>query len=885
MNRCQGVHMIVRRNALVLLGALVALAWSGPVRAQGTEGKLVGVVRDTTGAVVPGVTVTATHQSTGASRNTTTGDDGSYSLALSPGSYNVTASLPGFRRATQVAQVAAGASNELNFSLEVSMSEEVTVTAMKREQTVLDVPFSVAAPTEEILRARGVSDIETLAANVSGFTVQNLGPGQSQVAMRGVSAGQIVRDQPGVKEQVGAYLDESVISLSLFTPDIDLFDTNRVEVLRGPQGTLFGSGSLSGTVRYITNQPALGQRRAFVELGTSAIDGGNVGGNAKLGFNVPLGDRAALRVASYHNRLAGYVDAVQPDQSVQRNVNDGFRSGFRAAVRFDTNDRLSITPRLVYQRVEMDGWNRSDAFNILANPFTTTRPAVTLGDRRQFTQLEEKFTDDFVLGDLNISYNFGGVTLTSITSHTYRDVLVVRDATALTASITGGSIGLPERVYALDAPLNDATTARLWTQELRFSGGRERLQWVAGGFYSHTDREYGQELLVSGFEDLTGIPTRGLRAPRDVLFYSDLGYKLDQFAVFGEGTLAVTPRFSLTGGLRFYNFNEDKEQIFDGLFGNDDTGTSLVSQPGSTDASGVAPRVIASFGLTDAVNLNAQVSRGFRLGGINDPLNVPLCTPEDLITFGGRETWDDETVWNYEVGLKSRVLNGAGAFNVAAFFMDIRDLQATVTAGSCSSRVIFNVPEARSQGLEIEFELAPTRNFDFAISTSFNDSELRSTLTSVSPTGQVSVVSGIEAGRRLPTVPQFQLAAAATFQWQVLTDALAYITGTYQHVGSRYTQVGDYELGTLNLLSFGANTIGAPLTATTFRYDPELPAYGILNFRGGVRRERWDIALFVNNVTDEVAYLSLDQERGTRARIGFLTNQPRTFGLSTRFNF
>src|SRR5579864_7955085 len=133
------------------------------------------------------------------------------------------------------------------------VNEEITVTARKREETIQDVPFSVAAPTEEVLRSRGVDSIEGVAANVAGFTVQNLGPGQSQVAMRGVSSGQIVRDQPGVKKQVGVYLDESVISLSLFTPDVDLFDLNRVEVLRGPQGTLFGSGSESGTVRYITN--------------------------------------------------------------------------------------------------------------------------------------------------------------------------------------------------------------------------------------------------------------------------------------------------------------------------------------------------------------------------------------------------------------------------------------------------------------------------------------------------------------------------------------------------------------------------------------------------------------------------------------------------------
>jgi iron complex outermembrane receptor protein len=423
----------------------------------------------------------------------------------------------------------------------------------------------------------------------------------------------------------------------------------------------------------------------------------------------------------------------------------------------------------------------------------------------------------------------------------------------------------------------------VWTQELRVSG-RTR-PWVAGGFFSHTTRDYGQDLPVSGFEDLSGIPTRGLRAPKDSLFFSDLGYTLNQVALFGEGTASLTARFKLTGGLRYYHFNEDKEQIFDGIFGNDDNGKSLVSQPGSTKANGVVPRAIATYALSGSSTLNAQVSRGFRLGGINDPLNVPLCTPQDLVTFGGRDTWKDETAWNYEVGVKSRVLNGTGAFGVSAFYMDIRDLQATVTAGSCSSRVVFNVPKARSQGFEFDFDEAPNRHIDFAISGSFNDSELRSTLTSTAPNGAVSVVSGIEKGRRLPTVPRGQLAAAATYQWEVGSGALAYITPTYQHIGSRFTQVGDQDLGTLNLLSFGATTIGAPLTATTFRYDPELPAYDLLNLRVGVRRNRWDVSAYVNNVTDERALLALDQERGTRARIGYLTNQPRIFGIAMRVDF
>jgi iron complex outermembrane receptor protein len=768
-----------------------------------------------------------------------------------------------------------------------TLSEEITVTSRLREETLQEIPFSIVAPTEVMLRARGVTDIEGLASNVPGFTVQNLGPGQSQVAMRGVSAGQIVRDQPGVKEQVGIYLDDSAISTSLFTPDIDLFDLARVEVLRGPQGTLFGSGSLSGTVRYITNAPEMGVTNGNVELSLSSIQDGGIGGTAKAAMNRPLGDTGAMRVAVYYTQYGGFVDATQPNLSVNEDVNDGSRAGARLSFLFQPNENFSITPRLVYQKLETNGWNRADVYNILGNPFTTTRPKVNLGEREQFTQIEEPFDDEFLLADLNATYDFGGVKLTSITTYIDRDVLVVRDAGALTSSITGGSIGLPERVYTLDSPLNDATQVKSVAQELRLFGDADKYHWLIGVFYNQVKRDYAQNLVVTGFEALSGIPTRGLRAPRDVLFFSDLSYDLKQFAIFGEATYHATDRLDISAGLRGYDFKEDRDQVFDGLFGNDDNGRLLVSQPGKTDASGLAPRVIASFKASDATTVNALVSRGFRLGGINDPLNVPLCTPDDLRTFGGRTTWKDETAWNYEVGSKSTIMGGRGTLNASAFVMEIEDLQATVTAGSCSSRVVFNVPKASSQGVELEFTAAPSQNFDYAISASFNDSQLDSTLTSTDSRGVVSVVSGIQKGNRLPTVPEFQAAAAGTYQWNMGPSLLGYFTATYQYIGSRFTQIGDQAagFGTVNLRSFNPNNIGGPYTQNTFTFDAELPSYDNVNLRVGAFKDRWDIALFLNNATDEVALLALDQERGTRARVGYLTNQPRTLGLSARFNF
>ncbi len=440
---------------------------------------------------------------------------------------------------------------------------------------------------------------------------------------------------------------------------------------------------------------------------------------------------------------------------------------------------------------------------------------------------------------------------------------------------------MPEAVYTIDAPLDDVTKAHGWTQELRFSGGRDRFRWVAGGFYGDSTKTYAQDLIVAGFTAATGIPSQGLRAPTDHLFFSDLSYDTTQWALFGEGTFSVTEKFDVTGGVRYYNFTDDKEQIFDGLFGNDNNGTSLVSAPGTTEADGFAPRFIASYKVTENTNLNAQVSKGFRLGGINDPLNVPLCTPSDLIVFGGQPGFKDETAWNYEIGSKSRLLGGRGLFSISGFYVDIKDLQVVVTAGSCSSRLVFSVPKARSVGGEVEFALAANDNFDFAVSAGYNDSEIRSDVRD----GTGAIVSGIETGERLPSVPYFQFAGTATYQQPISDEFRGYVTAAYQHVGSRFTQVGDNLLGALDLNSFGANNIGGPFTQSTFTYNPELPAYDIVNLRLGVRFSNFDVALFGNNLFDERALLALDRERGTRARIGFLVNQPRTFGISTRMDF
>jgi iron complex outermembrane receptor protein len=852
--------------------------------AQTRTARLTGVVRSSQGTS-SAARIVVTNNATGSVRIATTDATGRYVVPeLSPGVYTVSATRVGYGKATRAGVSVAGETT-LDLVLEAVTLNTVTVTATLREQALKDVPFSIAAPSAAELRSQGAEDIEGIAITQAGFSVQNLGPGQSQVAMRGTSSGQTARDQPGVKEEVGVYLDDVPLSMSLFTPDMDLFDVSRVEVLRGPQGTLFGAGSLAGTVRYISNQPELGVRSVFGESSGSAIDGGSPGGSIKLGTNVPLGDIAAARIAAYSNRMGGYMDAVQPGLSVKHNLNTSERSGVRAAVLVSPTARFSITPRIVFQATDADGWNRHDEYNILANPYTTARPDVTLGSRELFTQIPEPFKDRFSLGGLNATYDFGPVTLTSVSSYSARDVSVVRDGGALYASIVGGSIGLPEPVYTMNAQLTDLTNAHVLTQELRLAGGSGGRRWLVGGFFSNGHRNYGQSVMVPGFTAATSIPTAGLRAVTDQLFYSDLRYKLNQFAFFGEATLPVGDRLSLTAGLRYYNFDENRTQIFDGIFGNDSTGSSLVSNPGSTKANGLAPRFMASFKASDAITLNAQASRGFRLGGINDPLNVPICTSQDLATFGGRDSWKDETAWNYEVGAKTTLLGGRASLNVSAYYMDISDLQLTVTAGSCTSRLVFNVPKARSSGLEFEFGATPNEHLDLSLDASLNNGQLRSTVTSTDANNNVTVVSGIQAGNRLPSVPRVQGAAAATYRWSAWRGSAPFLSASAQHVGSRYTLIDDLGAG-FGIVNLNAlpHTIGGPLTQNAFTFNPELPAYTLANMRLGVTRSSWEYALFVNNVTNVEAQLALDRERGTLARVGYLTNPPRTVGVMLSFN-
>jgi len=753
---------------------------------------------------------------------------------------------------------------------------DIIVTATKRDTSIQDIPFSINAQTAEDIQKSGAVTLEDLSRNVAGLSVQNLGPGQSQVSVRGVSAGQVVRDQPGVKEQVGVYLDESVISLSLFTPDLDLFDLNRVETLRGPQGTLFGSGSVGGTIRYITNQPRLGTTEGAIEANVNLVDGDDIGGHIKGAINLPLGDKAAARAVGYYTRYGGFINAIGPAGG--NDVNSGERYGGRLALTFEPAPDFTITPRIVYQKVTADGFNRQEIYNLYANQFTTTRPQVTFDERQQYLLLREAFKDETFLADLKIDVGLGGAKLTSVSSYINRDILVSRDASALTGSVSV-DLGYPNAGVLLPSNLVDTTDLETWTQEVRLaSDNSSPFQWVVGAFYSKIDRVYAQRLPTPGYDAVTdatlGAGTSAATRngfPADSPYNADLPYDIKQFAVFGELSYDITDALTATAGGRYYDFKETRSFKSGGLFSNLDNRTD------STKSDGFTPRFLLSYEVSDRVTVNAQASKGFRLGGVNDPLNIPLCSPADAALFGGFQSYNDETLWNYELGVKS---GGRGfTFNAAGFYNDIRNLQVTLDAGSCSSRIVFNVPKAHSAGIEFELGLNPVQGLDLNLSGSVIEAEFDTTLP-----GALVTATGIREGNRLPSVPKFQLSASGSYEWPVSDTAKAYVAASFQHVGTRYTQPADQENNPRTFvhgLPFG----GAPAGAST-TVDLQLPDYQLVNLSAGVDFDNGlSLIAYVNNVFDENALLSFDRERGGRARLGYSVGQPRTFGITARKTF
>jgi iron complex outermembrane recepter protein len=450
-------------------------------------------------------------------------------------------------------------------------------------------------------------------------------------------------------------------------------------------------------------------------------------------------------------------------------------------------------------------------------------------------------------------------------------------------------------IVLLPSNLRDTTDLKTWTQELRIgSTGDGPFQWVVGGFYSDVERIYTQRLPTPGYDAfIDAPPPNGLGAGTsaavangfgpDSPYNADLPYDIKQKAAFGEASYDFG-QFKLTAGARYYDFKEVRDFKNGGLFA-----PPFTSVGDKTSSNGISPRLIATWEPNRNLSVNVQAAKGFRLGGINDPLNIPLCSPQDAAIFGPlqSDSYDDETLWNYEAGVKYS--KGAITANAAVFHTKIKDLQVTVDAGGCSSRIVLNAEKAHTTGVEAEFAISPLQGLELSASGSYVSSEFDSTVDNP----VLADRTGIREGNRLPSVPRLQFAVAANYTERFGDNADWYWNVSFQHVGGRYTQPGDQErTNELFLLANNTDMVWFdPVTGDSGREDFDwgslkLPSYQLVNLSAGIE---WDngleVVAYVNNLFDENPLLSFDRERGGRARQGFNIGQPRTIGLTFRKKF
>ena len=474
----------------------------------------------------------------------------------------------------------------------------------------------------------------------------------------------------------------------------------------------------------------------------------------------------------------------------------------------------------------------------------------------------------------------GFFDVTYSASYIKRDLLVSRDASALTGSVGVDPIDFPDEDILLPSNLRDTTDLEQMTHELRLSSSDDSaFQWLAGVFYSDVERDYSQRLPTPGYDVLLeriGLSSADTNFPNavDSPYSSDLTYDLRQVALFGEATYKLLDRLGLTAGLRWYDWEEDKTFKSGGPFSN----SAAQNQDVTVSSDGFTPRFMVSYDANDNVTVNAQISRGFRLGGVNDPLNQPLCKA-DYDTYRIYQEFEDETLWNYEVGFKSSFENVT--LNGSVFYTDIENLGVNVDAGDCSSRVAISVPESHTAGAELELSIQPTRSLLLAFAGSYVEAEFDSTIRTADGSG---VVEGIEKGNRIPSVPDWQLSGSATYTLPGFLSAReSYISGSWQFVGDSITQSGDQVPGK-EVFPHKLPYAGIPGDQTT-EVDLLLDSYHLLNLSAGLVYNNLEFVAYVKNLTDENVKLSFDRERGGRARLAYRVGQPRTFGVVTRMRF
>ncbi len=696
----------------------------------------------------------------------------------------------------------------------------VIVTSQKRVETLQSVPLSINVTDAQSLQKMGAQNFTDLISTVPSLSSFQTGPGRSQLIIRGVTTGGVTEDDPQTQETVGLYVDDSAISVNGFNPEYGFFDLERVEVLRGPQGTLYGGGAMSGAVKLVTRKPNLYRFGGSIEGDLSSVHSGGRGNDARAVLNVPLVEgTAAVRASVFHDRFGGYIDN---SATGERDLNHSATNGGRIAMRIEPSERLTVDLSYFGQATK-DGGRPIDEGNL-------TRSYLS----------PEGSNSQYQLLNATIAVDVGFADLVSSSSGLKFDITNRRQLDKTLATLTTD----------LRGALADQTHLKDFTQEVRLASKDEGgpLKWLAGIYFNHRQRDYVNQFPVPGWDaEFPQSASAQFGAPGDSPFFGFDNVDVTQSALFGEATYTLGA-FGFTAGLRAFHWREDFYLYSSGAFNG---GVTTTGQR-ETTKNGTTPKFNATWQVDKNNLVYVQAAKGFRFGGINQIVPLNLCAKElaDNNLAVPSPTYNPDSLWNYEIGNKSTLLDGRLTLNASVYLIKWKDIQ--VNRGlNCGFSFRENAAGLTSKGFEIETTVRPVQGLTFTVGGSYTDATLDQDVPDLSA----------NKGDRAPFVPRLSLSSTAEYRFPVMAGTDAFVWAAYQHVGGRATD----------------------FNPTLQRYRT-MGGYNVVNARVGAERGPFEVSLYVKNLTDSrgiqraLASTPFDSEGAYRIT-------PRTIGVTGRYTF
>jgi outer membrane receptor protein involved in Fe transport len=733
---------------------------------------------------------------------------------------------------------AAGSQNTASATDSSFVLNEVVVTATRRSERLQDVPLSVTVISQDELTQKGIVGFEGIARETPGAVLNNGSDNNFRLTARGISTNGY---SAGLQTTTTIYLDDLPISTigNTTTLNPNLFDVERVEFLRGPQGTLFGSGSLSGALRILTHSPDLAHYDAstLLDIGETP-DGGGIRQRYDGMVNIPLvTDALALRVVGFYRNEDGYIDNVGTGI---KNSNSLVDEGGRAILLWEPTDRFSM--RLLGSYEDSDPKDAS-----LINPL--------LGDRKRYSTIPDLYTTITQIYNATLGYKFDAANLTSSSTYSISDNRFDVDL--------AGTFADTIPFYLLDW-----FQSRTFVEETRLvSNPGTRFDWVVGGFYLHRDSnlrgvdQSSPEFLAA--HGITGLPADATFStfPSDTRTY--------ELAGFGDLTYHLTSKLSLTGGLRYGRYGGTQDNLagtnsqyfiyaLSGIAGP----LTLTPVPATTThfpSTGKASwKASITYEPTRELTEYVTVSTGYRTPVYNAFAgSVSTVNPKDIVIPAGAGS---DNLTNYEIGLKGRWLDERLTANLAAYYIDWRNIQVQANRFSDSIQFATNVGRAVSKGLEAEITVRPVRGLELGLNGSLNDAKI----TELS--AEEAVISGAVKGARLAS-PRLQGSFFGTYDYHLTSAVSGFSSFQIEHVGS-------FPDGFPNIP--GTQGKPSPLYAHTDTYTD-------VNVQTGISVGKTTTTLYVENLGNSRAVVYVHPEAFVDSRYAIL--RPRTFGVRIGYQF